>query len=1133
MLNRNYNFFLLFIYLIIVSMVSNLFAGDRAPPIDPLKAEKNDTYSITINTNPAGLVFEVDSVEYTAPYTFQWSKGDTYLLSAPSPQDSSSEFKYVYKNWEDGGEQTHIYSVPGYNDTLTVYFKKQFKLTVISLHGDTQGGGWYDADSSATFSVTSPVIDYSIKYIFDNWMGDHYDSTATATVVMDTSKTVFAVWAVQYFLTTGINPDASGTIIPSPPGQWVDADSSITVSAASFSGYEFTGWSGSVSGDKNPLTISMSEPKNVYANFGKKVYITISTQPPGLQFYANAVLYTAPHTFFWTEGSIYYLKAESPQPFSQGSRYVFSSWSDGAEDIARNYHVPGANDNLSINFKEQYYLSLDTPHGNPQGEGWYDENQNVSFSVTTPDVDSTTRYLFNSWGGDYSGADPSGSVTMESPKIITASWDTQYYLTLNSPYGNPQGEKWYDSDTTASFSLTSPIGDNLTRYFFDHWSGDYSGTATSGSVIMDDAKIINAHWITRHYLSLSEQPDEGGDITPSPPGSWYEEDSEVGLNASAAEGYKFTGWSGDLSSTESSVIITVSKPKDITANFKKEIQVTITTDPPGLEFTADDTLYTDSHTFTWLEDSEHYLDADSVQSLDNRTRYKFNTWSNQGEKRQLYTVPLTNSTVTARYFTQYYLIVNSSYGNPEGERWYNRDSTAVISVDRYHYDDQTRHKFLNWSDDAQGDTSVVVLLIMDSPKTVTANWQKQHHLTVDNSGHGITQGDGWYKEGSEAVFSIAPPVITMEGDSQYVFVEWIGIGKGAYSGEDISHTIIINNPVTEKARWDLQYKVTTSTVPAWGGSIQFSSGNEWYNKGEQVTITAKPAQNTDYEFSYWSGDLSGNTNPADIFIDNPKNICAHFIIRGTVTVTTDPEGIPITVDGTTYISPKQFKWISGTIHTIGTTDSYSPLSGVKFIFNEWNNKGKRVQTIEAGVNSLYRAFFLTKYYLSTSVTPPEGGVMLPESDWFYKDSIVTVQVNSAPGFEFVNWKGDLTGSYNPDEIIMSAPRNVTAEMRKTTDIDEAGEIPADYILKQNQPNPFNPETMIEFSVPHNCIIELSVYNTRGQHIKTLCKGVKGRGKHTIIWDGTNDAGGDVSSGIYFYILRTDKALKKRKCILLR
>ena len=1132
MLSRDYNFFILFVYLIIVFMVSNVLAGTSILPMSGNEAEENDSHSITIDTNPTGLIFEVDSIEYTAPYTFQWNEGDTYMVSAPSPQDSTNDYKYVFKNWDDGEEQTHIYTVPNYNDTLTVHFKKQFKLTIISLYGNPEGEGWYDADSSATFSVTSPVIEGSVKYIFDYWSGDYYDSTSTATIIMDTSKTVYAVWSEQYFLTTGVIPETGGSVSPAPPGLWVDAETDISVSAASYSGYEFTSWSGSVSGDKNPLTITMLEPETIYANFGKKVYITINTNPPGLQFYANAVLYTAPHTFFWTEGSLYYLKAESPQPFSQGSRYVFSSWSDGA-DIARNYQVPGNNDNLTINFKKQYFLSLDTEYGDPQGEGWYGENENVSFSVSTPVVDSTTRYLFNSWGGDYSGTAPSGSVTMDSPKTITASWDTQYYLTIHSPYGNPQGEKWYDSGVTASFSLTSPIGDNFTRYFFDHWSGDYSGTDPSGSLMMDDAKTITAHWNTRHYLSLSEQPDEGGDITPSPPGKWYAEESEVELNASAAKGYQFTGWSGDLSGTDSSVTVTVSEPKDITANFKKKIKVTVATDPAGLEFTADNISYTGPHTFIWLENTEHILDADSIQSLDNTTRYRFNTWSNQQEKQHLYTVPLSNSTITADFFTQYYLTVNSPYGNPEGQGWYNLDSTAVFSVARYHYNDKTRHKFLYWSDDAEGDTSVIGSLIMNSPKTVTAHWQKQHHLTVDNSGHGIAQGEGWYDEGSEAVFSIAPPVITMEGDSQYVFIEWIGNGKGAYSGEDISHAIIINNPVTETANWGLQYEVVTSTIPAWGGTIQFSKGNGWYNKGEQITITAKPAQNTDYEFSYWSGNLSGTTNPAEIFIDTPKNICAHFIIRGTITVTTDPEGIPITVDDTAYISPQQFQWISGTIHTIGVPDSYSPLDGVNFIFHKWNNKGKRIQEVQAGVNNLYRAFFLTKYYLSTEVDPPEGGVIIPVSNWFDKDSIITVQVDAAPGFEFSSWCKDLTGSDNPEEVIMSSPKNITAEMSKTSGIEKNPEIPADYILKQNQPNPFNPETMIEFSIPHNDNVELSVYNTRGQHIKTLVSEIKSRGKHTVIWNGTNDAGENVSSGIYFYILCTDASIQKKKCILLR
>ncbi|MFO7891230.1 MAG: FG-GAP-like repeat-containing protein, partial [bacterium] len=864
----------------------------------------------------------------------------------------------------------------------------------------------------------------------------------------------------------------------------------------------------------------------------RRVYITISTEPRGLNFYANAVLYTAPHTFTWPEGSLHHLKVESPQSSDQGTRYVFSSWSDGAERI-RNYQVPGTNDELTITFDRQYYLSMDTLYGNPQGQGWYDENQDASFSVTTPYVDSTTRFLFNHWEGDYSGTDPSGSIVMDSPKTITASWDTQYYLDISSPYGNPQGKGWYDAGAEASFSLTTPIQDELTKYIFDHWSGDYSGTGSSGSILMDDAKVIIAHWFVRHYLSISKQPNAGGDITPSPPGGWYAQEGTVELKASAAPGYTFTSWSGDLSSQDSSEKVTVVEPMSITANFKKRIQVVINTDPSGLDFTADSNSYTAPNTFIWLEDSEHQIDVDSIHSLDNSTRYRFNNWSNKADKNQLYIVPGSNSTLTAQFFTQYFLNVNSSYGDPQGEGWYNRDSTAIFFVDRYHYEDKTRLKFFRWSGDVQNDTSIVHSLIMDSPKTVTANWKTQHFLTVENSGHGIPKGQGWYDHGKEAEFSITPTLITMQGDSQYVFTGWSGKGIGSYSGEKKSHTITINNPVTETANWQLKYKITTSVVPAWAGSIQYDAESEWVNQGEQISVTAVPASGTDYEFSLWSGDISGDENPKNIMVNSPREICAHFILRGTTTVTTDPEGIPITVDDTTYVSPHQFNWISGTTHIISVPQSYSPLEGVKFTYHHWNNEGKRVQQIEAGVRQLYNAIFLIKYYLSTSVDPQGAGEVTPQSNWFDMDSIITVQVNPAAGFDFQTWSGDLNSSYNPDQIVMSSPKQITAEMKETTGIENADTQLLDFSLGQNQPNPFNPETNIEFTIPHNCYVELSVYNTKGQHIKTLLKGHRNKGIYSVIWDGTDELKKQVSSGVYFYILKTDSQLMKKKCILLR
>lgn len=99
--------------------------------------------------------------------------------------------------------------------------------------------------------------------------------------------------------------------------------------------------------------------------------------------------------------------------------------------------------------------------------------------------------------------------------------------------------------------------------------------------------------------------------------------------------------------------------------------------------------------------------------------------------------------------------------------------------------------------------------------------------------------------------------------------------------------------------------------------------------------------------------------------------------------------------------------------------------------------------------------------------------------------------------------------------------------------EEHVNIPDNTILLGNNPNPFNPVTTISYQLPEDCDVELTIYNIKGQLVKTLVNEIKPPGEHSIIWNGRDDSDKSVSSGIYFYKLKSDNFEKTRKMILLK
>jgi len=94
-------------------------------------------------------------------------------------------------------------------------------------------------------------------------------------------------------------------------------------------------------------------------------------------------------------------------------------------------------------------------------------------------------------------------------------------------------------------------------------------------------------------------------------------------------------------------------------------------------------------------------------------------------------------------------------------------------------------------------------------------------------------------------------------------------------------------------------------------------------------------------------------------------------------------------------------------------------------------------------------------------------------------------------------------------------------------------LPESYDLGQNYPNPFNPETTINYQLPEAGRVVLKIYNTLGQEIRTLVSEEKEAGYHEARWDGKDDKGVAVSSGVYVYRIQSGEFVKARKMLFLR
>jgi hypothetical protein len=152
-------------------------------------------------------------------------------------------------------------------------------------------------------------------------------------------------------------------------------------------------------------------------------------------------------------------------------------------------------------------------------------------------------------------------------------------------------------------------------------------------------------------------------------------------------------------------------------------------------------------------------------------------------------------------------------------------------------------------------------------------------------------------------------------------------------------------------------------------------------------------------------------------------------------------------------------------------------------------------------------------------------------DWTLYKVIAKAPLETAGVSMRARFNPDVMGSVWYDDFGIQEVELITAIIEHPT--NRIAIMPAEYELFNNYPNPFNPETIIEYKVPKTGQVKMAIYNVLGQNVRTLVDAHQPAGTYMVMWDGRDNHGNKLSSGVYFYQLIGENALITRKMTLLK
>jgi hypothetical protein len=314
--------------------------------------------------------------------------------------------------------------------------------------------------------------------------------------------------------------------------------------------------------------------------------------------------------------------------------------------------------------------------------------------------------------------------------------------------------------------------------------------------------------------------------------------------------------------------------------------------------------------------------------------------------------------------------------------------------------------FSAWSGGFTGEDNPLTLNITGD-LSLTATFIREYELVLTLVGTGRVQKEpdlDKYPEG-EAV------TLTAEPAAGWVFEGW----SGDLSGEENPATLIITADTAVTATFGQRYELVVNVVGE--GSVQKEPDQAAYRDGDEVTLTAEPAAG--WAFEGWSGDLSGDENPATLTIAGDTEVTATFGQRYELVVN-------LIGEGSVQKEPDQDAYRDGDEVTL----TAEPADG--WAFGDWSGdlqgaENPTVLTITEDAD--VTATFLRQYELTVNLVGKGAVQKIPDQDAYLDGEEVTVTAEPAGGWAFSGWSGDASGDDNPLLVEMIANRKITANFR--------------------------------------------------------------------------------------------------------